>query len=187
MESRKSGVFLCSKDWSSKHEIRPIFDILSTVKKSQKRPEKDVSFPIYQPANASEDEMDKENQPIQVERGNDPSSVREGTEREEKRIAVVEDIEMDETGSITRRDSVMIQQLLSQSQSGRSSVATNQISDVDESAPFMNGSRDTADEGILMGITDLYNKYWIVCWKRDCGVKRGGNGLRERKKWKRDG
>ena len=108
--------------------------------------------------------MDKENQPIRVERSNDESHVL-GDAREEKRRAVVEDIEMDETGSITRRDSIKIQQLLSQSQSGRSSIATNQISDIDESAPFMNGSRDTADEGILMGIADLYNKYWGVCWR----------------------
>ena len=135
------------------------------MKKSQKRPEKEVSFAIYQPENASEDEMDKENQPIRVERSNDESHVL-GDAREEKRRAVVEDIEMDETGSITRRDSIKIQQLLSQSQSGRSSIATNQISDIDESAPFMNGSRDTADEGILMGIADLYNKYWGVCWRK---------------------
>lgn len=108
--------------------------------------------------------MDKENQPIRVERSNDESHVL-GDAREEKRRAVVEDIEMDETGSITRRDSIKIQQLLSQSQSGRSSIATNQISDIDESVPFMNGSRDTADEGILMGIADLYNKYWGVCWR----------------------
>ena len=135
------------------------------MKKSQKRPEKEVSFPIYQPENASEDEVDKENQPVRLEQRDDAVDVPGLDGREEKRRAVVEDIEMDETGSITRRDSVMIQQLLSQSQSGRSSIATNQISDVDESAPFMNGSRDTADEGILMGITDLYNKYWNVCWK----------------------
>ena len=138
------------------------------MKKSQKRPEKEVSFPIYQPENASEDEMDKENQPIRVERSNDGLHG-DGDGREEKRRAVVEDIEMDETGSITRRDSIKIQQLLSQSQSGRSSIATNQISDIDESVPFMNGSRDTADEGILMGITDLYNKYWSVCWKQKGG------------------
>lgn len=111
------------------------------------------------PENADKDETDKENQPISFSEQFVSKSAIHENDDPSKRRAVVEDIDMDTTGSITRRDSVVIQQLLSQSQSGRSSIATNRISDIDESAPFMNGSRDTADEGILMGITDLYNKY----------------------------
>ena len=62
-----------SKDWSTKKEKRPVFDILSTVKKSQKRSAPEVPqeppFKLYIPPSADVDEdIDKENIPISYER-----------------------------------------------------------------------------------------------------------------------
>ena len=46
-----------------------MFDIMSTVKKSQKRPREEAPFQVYQPpvVNADE-EYDKENMPVSYER-----------------------------------------------------------------------------------------------------------------------
>ena len=62
-------LFHGSKDWSSRQEKPPVFDIMSTVKKSQKRPREEAPFQVYQPpvVNADE-EYDKENMPVSYER-----------------------------------------------------------------------------------------------------------------------
>ena len=62
-------LFHGSKDWRSRQEKPPVFDIMSTVKKSQKRPREETPFQVYQPpvVNADE-EYDKENMPVSYER-----------------------------------------------------------------------------------------------------------------------
>lgn len=165
---------MCSKDWSTKREKRPVFDILSTVKKSQKRSAPQVPseppFKLYVPPSADVDEdIDKENIPVSYETQFSRNSVSQHTTTEisvPKRKStdpyqnVIADIDKDDEESITRRDSLYIQQLLSSQSHSRSSTAsgTNRISDLDENTSFMTGRRDTADMKLLLGIQELIDK-----------------------------
>lgn len=162
--------FICSKDWATKQDKPPVFDIMSTVKKSQKRPPDDLPFQLYQPPVVDVDDgYDKENQPVSYEsrfsRGLEPKT-RESETMSRKRRAtepyrsVVADIDMDEEGSLTRQDSEYIQQLLSSQTHSRksSSSVNNRISDQDETHSFMTGRRDTADMRLLMGLQELIDK-----------------------------
>lgn len=151
-----------SKDWSTKHDNKPLFDIMSTVKKSQKRecpPSKDIPFSIYQPINPSVDDIcDKENIPVSYKtQFSKPTSLPKETDHH-SRPSVVADVDTNDEGSITNEESEYIRQLLS-SQSQKSSISTaNRISDVDDSASFMTGRRDTADMKLLLGIQELFDK-----------------------------
>ena len=88
-----------------------MFDIMSTVKKSQKRPREEAPFQVYQPpvVNADE-EYDKENMPVSYERQFSRRSEPQ-KETEAKRPAVeayhsvVADIDMDNDGSLTKQGS----------------------------------------------------------------------------------
>lgn len=162
-----------SKDWSTKKEKRPVFDILSTVKKSQKRSAPEVQqeppFKLYIPPSADVDEdIDKENIPISYERQFSRPSTSQHTTTEisipqrkstDPYQNVIADIDKDDE-SITRRDSEYIQQLLASQNHSRSSTAsgTNRISDMDDTTSFMTGRRDTADMKLLMGIQELIDK-----------------------------
>lgn len=156
-----------SKDWTSRQEKPPVFDIMSTVKKSQKRPREEAPFQVYQPpvVNADE-EYDKENMPVSYERQFSRRSEPQQRESEAKRLAtdtyhsMVADIDMDDDGSLTKQDSEYIQQLLaSQTHSRKSSASVNnRISDQDDTHSFMTGRRDTADMRLLMGLQELIDK-----------------------------
>ena len=88
-----------------------MFDIMSTVKKSHKRPREETPFQVYQPpvVNADE-EYDNENMPVSYERQFSRRSEPQ-RETEAKRPAVeayhsvVADIDMDDDGSLTKQDS----------------------------------------------------------------------------------
>ena len=86
-----------------------MFDIMSTVKKSQKRPREEAPFQVDQPPVVSADEeYDKENMPVSYER---QFSRRSETQQqaETKRPAVeayhsiVADIDMDDDGCLTKQ------------------------------------------------------------------------------------
>ena len=143
-----------------------MFDIMSTVKKSQKRPREEAPFQVYQPpvVNADE-EYDKENMPVSYERQfSRRSESQQGAEAKRPAVeayhSVVADIDMDNDGSLTKQDSEYIQQLLaSQTHSRKSSASVNnRISDQDETHSFMTGRRDTADMRLLMGLQELIDK-----------------------------
>ena len=88
-----------------------MFDIMSTVKKSQKRPREEVPFQVYQPPVVSADEeYDKENMPVSYERQfSRRSEPQQGAEAKRPAVeayhSVVADIDMDDDGSLTKQDS----------------------------------------------------------------------------------
>ena len=139
---------------------------MSTVKKTQKRPAPELT---------QEEDTDKENIPIPLE-SQDTNRQSPETHKmvshkrrtTESYHSIIVDLDRDEEGSMTRRDSEYIQQLLSsQTQSRKSSAsATNPISDIDETESFMTGRRDTADMRLLQGIQELIDKstFFPVCF-----------------------
>ena len=88
-----------------------MFDIMSTVKKSQKRPREEAPFQVYQPLVVSVDEeYDKENMPVSYERQfSRRSEPQQGAEAKRPAVeayhSVVADIDMDDDGSLTKQDS----------------------------------------------------------------------------------
>ena len=134
-----------SKDWTSRQEKPPVFDIMSTVKKSQKRPREEAPFQVYQ--------LSRRSEPQQRE----SEAKRPATDTYHSMVA---DIDMDDDGSLTKQDSEYIQQLLaSQTHSRKSSASVNnRISDQDDTHSFMTGRRDTADMRLLMGLQELIDK-----------------------------
>ena len=158
--------FIGSTDWVSKHEDKHPFDILSTVKKSQKRSY--INPNSIQQSNDEQNESyhyteeDKENMPVSyleklAKQNQDTTSKLTNHDATQN---IIGDVDVNDEGSITAEESKHIQLLLSsQSQSRKSSISTtNRISDIDDSASFMTGRRDTADMTLLHGLQELFDK-----------------------------
>lgn len=149
---------MCSKEWQSKHENNRIFDIFSTVKKSQKRslPPSDLPFSIYsdKPEQDENAVVDKENIPVSYKTQFSRASISSTQQRKslDSRHTVIGDIDTNTEGSITKDDSQFIQQCLSSPKLSSS----NRISDVDENIPFMSGRRDTADMNLLQSLQEQW-------------------------------
>lgn len=158
---------IISKEWSTKHEEKPLFDIMSTVKKSQKRsyqPSTEPPFSVFAPENPDVDVLDKENIPVSYSTQFAKNPVNQVNQvKKHKRSSVhqnvVEDVDINDEGSMTKEQSDSIRQLLSQPQDGRPSIsAPNRISDVDDNSSFLAGRRDTGDIHLLLGIREWLYK-----------------------------
>lgn len=151
---------IISKEWSTKHEEKPLFDIMSTVKKSQKRsyqPSKDPPFSVYTPEDPNVDILNKENIPVSYATQFAKNTVNpvQKQKRSSAHQSIVEDVDINDEGSMTREQSDCIRQMLSQQQNGRPSMpSSNRISDVDDNTSFLAGRRDTGDMNLILGVRE---------------------------------